>query len=192
VKFNSDYLSNKELKAMSGEVKAYRLNDPMRWKEFKKMPDDIKAAYIKNIQERYHAPAYKIAEMFGVSAWTISDLGKRLGICFDRVKKSEFDADGWQAWLDPITDTDFTVPEEIVRQDFQTMANAWSPPHTVNLPYIPHKEEKEEAVCIEKTASVTPCSGCLTFTGAADDALKTVARILGNAEFKIEVTWSEV
>ena len=46
VKLPSDYLSNKELKAMNGEVKSYHLNSPMLWSEFKSMPDDIQVLYI--------------------------------------------------------------------------------------------------------------------------------------------------
>lgn len=51
VKFPSDYLTKKEIKAMSGEVKSYRLNEPMSWREFKAMPDDIKVTYIKLLRE---------------------------------------------------------------------------------------------------------------------------------------------
>jgi hypothetical protein len=50
VKFPSDYMTEKEKKAMNGEVQTYKLNDPMTWEEFKAMPDDIKAVYIKALQ----------------------------------------------------------------------------------------------------------------------------------------------
>ena len=45
VKFPSDYMTKKELQQMNGECKSYRLNDPMMWEEFKKLPDDIKTMY---------------------------------------------------------------------------------------------------------------------------------------------------
>ena len=47
VRFPSDNLSKKELQKMNGECKSFRLNDPMVWKEFKSMPDDLKITYIK-------------------------------------------------------------------------------------------------------------------------------------------------
>ncbi len=66
VKFPSDYMTKKELKAMNGEVKTYHLNDPMTWEEFKKLPDDIKIAYIKNLREKFEVPNKTLAESFGI------------------------------------------------------------------------------------------------------------------------------
>ncbi len=67
VKFPSDYMTKKEIKAMNGEVKTYRLNDPMTYDEFKKLPDDIKIAYIKNLREKYAVPNKDLAEAMGVN-----------------------------------------------------------------------------------------------------------------------------
>lgn len=66
VKFPSDYMSKKELNAMNGEVKSYRLNSAMSWDEFKSMPDDLKVAYINSIRERFCVPDKYVAEMFGI------------------------------------------------------------------------------------------------------------------------------
>ena len=57
VRFPSDNLSKKELQKMNGECKAYRLNDPMGWKEFKAMPDDLKITYIKLLRKEFNVPA---------------------------------------------------------------------------------------------------------------------------------------
>ncbi len=67
VKFPSDFMSKKELKAMNGEVKSYRLNDPMSWDEFKELPSDLKAGYIQKLREKFNVPDNFIAEMFDVS-----------------------------------------------------------------------------------------------------------------------------
>ena len=56
VKFPSDYMTKKEIKAMSGEVKSYRLNKPMTWQEFKAMPHDVQYGYIKLLKSKYSVP----------------------------------------------------------------------------------------------------------------------------------------
>ena len=79
VKFPSDYMTKKELKAMNGEVKSYRLNDPIMWGEFKQLPDDIKTMYIKSIREKYDIPDQYIAEVMGVNPSTFCKTMKCLG-----------------------------------------------------------------------------------------------------------------
>ena len=37
---------------MNGEVKTYKMHDPMTWKEFRELPDDLKKEYIKFFQHR--------------------------------------------------------------------------------------------------------------------------------------------
>ena len=80
VKFQSDFMSKKEIMAMNGEVKAYKLNDPMTWGEFKAMPDDLKIGYVKSLRERFSVSDAEIGRMMGVSRSSISSETKRLGI----------------------------------------------------------------------------------------------------------------
>lgn len=80
VKFPSDYMTKKEIKAMSGEVKSYRLNEPMNWKEFKAMPDDIKVSYISLLRQKYNAPDSHICKMMGTNTCSFSQEMHRLGI----------------------------------------------------------------------------------------------------------------
>ena len=67
VRLPSDFMTRKEREAMNGEVKSYRLNDPMTWEEFKAMPDDIMTSYIKLIRERFGASDTAIANMMGTT-----------------------------------------------------------------------------------------------------------------------------
>lgn len=102
VRFPSDYKTAKELRAMNGEVKSYKLNDPMSWKEFKVMPNDIKIAYIKALRQRYNVSDTKIAEMMCVSQHTLSNLMVRLGIRSARQSREKWDKDGWYAWVNGV------------------------------------------------------------------------------------------
>lgn len=103
VKLPSDYLSKRELNAMSGKCKSYRLNEPMLWKEFKSMPDDIKITYIKLIREKFDASDSALAEMFGVSGCPVSKEMKRLGIAVGkRNKNHKWNKDAFYAWVNRV------------------------------------------------------------------------------------------
>lgn len=52
VRFPHDNLTRKELEAMNGELRVYRMNDPMKWEDFKTMPVDLQVQYIKAIRNR--------------------------------------------------------------------------------------------------------------------------------------------
>lgn len=80
VKFPSDYLTRKELNAMNGECKSYRLNAPMSWDEFKSLPDDLKVVYIKGLREKYGVPDTKLIELWGITAYMFNKWIKCLGL----------------------------------------------------------------------------------------------------------------
>ena len=115
VRLPSDNLSKKELMKMSGECKSYRLNSPMKWKEFKAMPDDIKITYIKLLQQKFNVPFVHIGKMLGCAQNTISGEIIRLGLsegknCKGRSKK--WDKDGFYAWMNGVDQLPTPVVDE--------------------------------------------------------------------------------
>ncbi len=66
MKTASDYMTQKELRALDGEVKTYRLGSPMSWEEFNAMPDDLKKMYIKNLRKKFNVPDQALAVNMGV------------------------------------------------------------------------------------------------------------------------------
>lgn len=98
VKFPSDYLSEKEKRKMNGEVKTYKMNQPISWKEFKTYPDDVKITYIKTLRTRFHAPDKFIAEMMGVPKSTFGLLIQNLGIAVGKGHKPNFTDEMRIAW----------------------------------------------------------------------------------------------
>ena len=83
VKFPSDYLSKKELKAMNGEVKSYNLNRPMTWEEFRSMPQDLQIMYIKKLRNEFGVPDIVLSKAMGICKSSFSkamrDLNLSLG-----------------------------------------------------------------------------------------------------------------
>lgn len=65
---------------MNGEVKTYNIKNPMKWHEFKAMPDDLKRAYLNRLRDLYNASNKAIGEMMGVSDNCIGNAARRLGI----------------------------------------------------------------------------------------------------------------
>lgn len=113
VRLPSDHLSKKELQKMNGECKSYRLNEPMPWVDFKKMPDDIQVTYITALRKKYSVSDAKLAEMFGVSKDVISRQFKRLGLDKNKTKKRvNWDKDGFYAWWHGVEQIPVPVDEE--------------------------------------------------------------------------------
>lgn len=162
VKFPSDYLSKKELKAMNGETTTYKMNEPLTWKEFRKMPDDIKIMYIKALRQKYHVPNTYIAEMMGVHRVGFSNEMSRLGLRPEGNARRAWDREGFFAWCKQGKSAD-NQPEE---------------------PTITEQTPRET-----ETAKAFPHSGSMTFVGNVDAVLETLRMILGGATAKITVAW---
>lgn len=57
---------------MNGPCESYRMNDPMTWEQFKRLPDDLKVAYVKALREKYNVPDTALAEAMGANPQTFS------------------------------------------------------------------------------------------------------------------------
>lgn len=171
VKFPSDFMTKKELKNMSGEVQAYRLNDPMKWDEFRAMPEDLQVSYVKLLRERFDAPDGSIGKMMGADKDKTSRYFKKIGLRGETQRgKRGWNKEAWLAFvhgvpteskasLDPVEETFAPVPVEVK-----------------TLPKMgenPVQGEKQKAV---------PYSGTLSFTGRVEDVLNTVAVLVGGGK----------
>lgn len=200
VKFPSDYMTKKELKALNGEVKTYRLNEPMKWDEFKAMPDDLKVAYINALRTKFKVPDKEIAEMLGVDRQTVGRWFRCLGLGIGKCAggKRPWNKERWIAWIngislpDPAKETP-VVSEEVeqavasdfiedVEQGFASLEEI-APYEHVPVPVVnvlPVHEEPVKAI---------PESGNMTFMGSAEAALNAVGVLLGGANVRICISW---
>lgn len=83
----SDYLTKKELKALSGEVKTYKTHERLTWAQFKELPDDLAAEHIKYLVDTFGANVSYIAVALGVCDRTVALYLREHGI---QVKKCRF------------------------------------------------------------------------------------------------------
>lgn len=106
VKFPSDYLSKKELKAMNGEVKSYNLNRPMTWEEFRSMPQDLQIMYIKKLRNEFGVPDIVLSKAMGICKSSFSkamrdlnlSLGKSAGATGKKWLNSEKSSKFYEYW----------------------------------------------------------------------------------------------
>ena len=217
VRFPSDYKTAKELRAMNGEVKSYKLNDPMSWKEFKVMPNDIKIAYIKALRKRYNVSDTKIAEMMCVSQHTLSNLMVRLGIRSARQSREKWDKDGWYAWVNgvPVEAEDEAVPftqgkcfefkvddvaaeeseavsekcdEEVLEQTEKRDENE----RCVCGDFVWHREGNGMVLCKlgEEVKHAIPGWGQMELEGTVEECAKTLQMLLKDSRVKLTVSWA--
>jgi hypothetical protein len=171
VRFPSDYMTKKELNAMNGEVISYPMNDPLPWREFKALPDDIKVLYIKALRERYNVPVLNIAEMMGIHPTGLRKELARLNISGKRGIPGEWDKEGFYAWA-------HCVPVQKAAKKEERATKGVSP-----------NEEAVTEGAVEKVKAV-PSRGEMQFRGKADEALEAVMAILGGAAVTITVAWN--
>jgi hypothetical protein len=167
-KLPSDYMTKKELAAMSGECKTYRMNAPMKWWEFKAMPDELKIAYIKAIREKYGASDTAISEMFSVSKSTLSHVLKRIGLEGGKKKSIAYDKEGFLAWVNGVP----AKNEE---------------PEVVEAPQ--EAPEVQQDAPVKEYCRMVPGSGNMVFEGKVEEVLNTVSVLLGGAKVHISITW---
>ena len=169
VKMPSDYLSRKERDKMNGDVNTYRLNEPMSWKEFKRMPDDIQSQYLKGIISKYDPDAIAMGQMFKTTAQTVRLRMKELGI--KPKKGGQHDPnrnDAFLAWL-------HGIPAELGGAVEDTAE--------------PDKAEEIKTIAELPGRKLAPLSGHMTLCGTPAEIGETIASFLGNECIKCEVAW---
>ena len=73
----SDHLTKKELKEMSGEVVSF-MQKPIVWHEFKEMPVEAQRRYIEWLKKEYKVTGAMISDMFGVNRATFCNYNKEV------------------------------------------------------------------------------------------------------------------
>ena len=76
----SDNLTPAQLKRRNGPVSTYKLDEPMRWDDFKSMPVDLQKRYLTNLIETYGATNEMLGDMFYVHPTHVGAVKKALGV----------------------------------------------------------------------------------------------------------------
>lgn len=112
VKFPSDYLSKKEKNKMNGEIKVYKMNEPITYAEFKKYPDDLKKQYVNNLREKFDVSDTAIAEMMGINKRTLNRLLNIIDASGGRRGSRKADYEGFEKWKNAVDVSCASVAED--------------------------------------------------------------------------------
>ena len=176
---------------MNGEVKSYRLNDPMSWKEFKAMPDDIKVTYIKLLRERFNCFDSAIAEMMGVGKATLSTEIKRLGIGYGTKHggyRTWNERDAFYAWCSGASVK--IEAEEEKTSEVQPVEEVAQEEQPVEAEETGEATPASQLIKAEgRPRFATPCTGSMVYEGEIKDVLNSIYCLLGGKKVHISVTW---
>lgn len=83
---------------MNGEIKVYKMNEPITYAEFKEYPDDLKKQYVNNLREKFDVSDTAIAEMMGINNRTLSRLLNIIHASGGRRGSRKADYEGFEKW----------------------------------------------------------------------------------------------
>lgn len=107
VKMPCDFMSQKERNAMNGEVKTYNFSKPMKWKQFKSMPGELRREYLEYLDNNFHPSRKQIAVMFGVSEASVYAVINELHMKPAK-RRRVVGGPEWYAYLNPPAPTEKT------------------------------------------------------------------------------------
>ena len=199
IRFPSDFKTKKELNAMNGEVKSYKLNDPMSWAEFKAMPDDIKIAYITALRKKYNVSDKKIAEMLGVEQTYFSSACRKLGIKSTRKSREKWDADGWYAWVNGVpveakeeAEEAPVIEEKLEKCDEEVLEQAEKCDVAENgagSGFV-FRFDKEGVTIAKDVQPAIPGWGQMELEGTVAECAKTLEMLLADKSAKLTCSWA--
>ena len=184
----------KEREAMNSECKTYRMNDPVKWSEFKTWPKEHQITYIKLLREKFGVPDSCIGAMMGISKSVISHLVTKLGIGvgYKHNSRKVWDKDGFYAWCGGIKEEMIKPIEPVIVEEVEPVAE---PVIVEEEPEITSDIPVNDTVAIPEHSPITdpvtivPESGELKFRGNANDILRTVSNLLNGEQVKMKVEW---
>ena len=94
-----DYLTPHERKALSKTLVDVNLKGPMKWDDFKRLPEDIQREYLEYLVKEYGATSDWVAKMLGVSYKTLSRFSVKGIFPKGRRRETQEQRDRWREFL---------------------------------------------------------------------------------------------
>lgn len=197
VRLPSDYMSKKELRAMNGEVKAYKINDPMTWVEFQAMPEDLQTIYVKALRKKFNVPDSRIAKMLGIAQQSFCTKIARLGISGGKGRDSyNWDKEGWARWVNGLPAEAEEAKPDVLEDAIEEVMSEPVEQETCGIEFI--QEDEQEKTHIERNIPanngmnakiLVAKTGVMDFSGEVNEVLATIGLLLGGHSANISVKW---
>ena len=126
----SDNMTAGQIKKRNGEIMQYKLNQPMKWKEFKSMPEDLQKEYIQKLASEKKARAKDVAEMLGIHKNYLSDYARTL-FQGETPFTGTHQVNQSQEWRDFI-EGNITTPEEKKNEEVNSLGERSEEAETAN------------------------------------------------------------
>lgn len=201
VKLPSDYLSKKELRNMNGPVESYRMNDPMTWEQFKKLPDDLKVTYVKALREKYKVPDSALAEAMGISTQVFGKWMRCYGLgtgkgsgAAGRHWYGTYEHNQFVAWWNGVNLEETVKEAEAAAYCDNDIVTTEAVANAIPMKTVEETEAQKYAPIDDvlkhgETRCVVPSNGYMTFEGNIDDILRSVRTLLDGRKVHIKVEW---
>lgn len=129
-----DNLTQKELRALSGEVKTYKTHERLTWAQFKALPDDLAAEHIAYLVDTFGANIGAIAAALGVCYDSVFKYLKSKGI---KLKKRVFiETSEWLAFIGELVETKPAPVEPAVAEELEAPAPKMMAPAVHSVEFL--------------------------------------------------------
>ena len=219
VKFPSDYLSKKELKAMNGDVKSYNLNRPMTWIEFRSMPKDLQIMYIKKLRNEFEVPDIVLSKAMGICKSSFSKAMRELNLSLGRSagakgkqwldsekslkffeywnkfnKEKAVEEDSIESEAETVEETDISKETSIDDFDISEINyNDYAGADELFRYGTKYNSGRYPSKTVDHVAEsehiAIPTGGRLSFDCKFDDAVKVLESILSGTNVRLNVDW---
>lgn len=174
VRFPSDNLTKKELKAMSGECVTYNLKKPMDWATFKKMPEDLQKEYVRWLRARFGCNNSVIADMLGTGRKNFQIYVGKLGMKLGKGSGNEpWDVVGFERW----------------KRGEEEVADNASEAAVAGVEEENGDEGASKDAVEEYGKAAVPMTGSMDFEGDIHDICCALGLLLSGAKVTLEVSW---
>lgn len=155
-------------------MKTIDMNSPMTWKEFKALPDDLRAEYVRRLMLTFGANRKELAAMFGVSGNTIFTWASSVTPRLSFPKHPHLDVEAWRRFLDGECGPTLSrrVPEDTPKADDTSGRVAPPVPAPRQVP-----------------PSLRPDSGTLTYRGDCGAICRAIFDLLGGDKYAVSITF---
>ena len=181
---------------MSGEVKNYDLKQPMKWAEYKTLPDDLRREYIMRLKNLYGATDTCMGEMLGVCRPAVHRERVRLGI--PGAPKGSRPAPEWASFVKYGTPREATPLGDLIPPEVKAKLDKYEEKHP---PAVIEKTDSPNPMCAEFTPKpkeevfrpfAVPVSGDIRLRGTAAMIGETLYLLTGGENISCRISWETI
>lgn len=137
----SDGMSQKQWKERNGQVMEYNMSKPMKWKDFKYMPQDLQQQYLVGLRDKHGATQKAVAEMLGITPNAFSTYLRNKGVSVFPKNGGKSPGNEWEAFLRGESPAQGVTPPQAAEAAEEPLVDVLSE-NTPKVEFEPQNEEE--------------------------------------------------